>query len=244
MNLFGRSKVFGVGLLVWTLMLLKNWLQYVISSPPFLIVGNTVVICIVISYWIIYSGKLQTNRFHVDVQGTSLHVYLKSMVMLVWKKASCLKNLQIYQRRFPYLKRQNSWQCQWLHFATPSKGHTAFFSIFLRLPTLLQNNITITEENITELLHNGAKSDTIQKGSFVLSILTILYVFFRESDEKILWTCQNSRIQRIFWTYFPTQILKPQFWTCPGNSGRMAMLLHCVNYRNRSRYCHCRELCR
>ena len=206
MNLFGRSKVFGVGLLVWTLMLLKNWLQYVISSPPFLIVGNTVVICIVISYWIIYSGKLQTNRFHVDVQGTSLHVYLKSMVMLVWKKASCLKNLQIYQRRFSYLKRQNSWQCQWLHFATTNKGYTAFFSIFLRLPTHCKTT-SLSLKKILQTCHTtGLKAMQYKKARLFLSILTILYIFFRESDEKILWTCQNSGLQRIFWTYFPTQI--------------------------------------
>jgi len=52
-------------------------------------------------------------------------------------------------------------------FRDNKQGIYGIFQYFLTTPNPLQNNITITEENITDLPHNGAKSDAIQKGTFI-----------------------------------------------------------------------------
>jgi len=56
---------------------------------------------------------------------------------------------------------------------------------------------------------------------------------------------EPARIQDIrvlFKKFFRTQILKPKFWTCQGNSVCMVTLVYCVNYRDKHRYCFRRSI--
>jgi len=67
---------------------------------------------------------------------------------------------------------QNSWQSQLLLFATTGKRYTAFFTMFLKLPTHRETAPLSMKKNTTELLHNRLQMIQYKKACFSLPTLT------------------------------------------------------------------------